>query len=303
MVFKKLLLVLALASVLLLTACQEQQVDTTAGAFYGGSNGIVVSFEPLSILEEGVYTIFDTEDFPIEVAVRNLGEHTVEPGDVVLRLLGPAQQDFSNIPDWEKPNSEEIEKVSDFNPSGGEEIVSFTPTAYAQYTSDVIGYTDITWNLNYKYDYHTTLIVNDVCFKGDLTDERVCEVQEYKTYSVSGAPITVTSVEEDTGGKGIVLLKINVNNAGTGESTIQGEEFDNRFSQIAYTIDEPAKWECKSGGRENEARLIDGRAEIICKLKDPLDEDDIYSDSVTLTVSYTYQDLVTERLRIKESAE
>jgi len=302
MVFKKLLLVLVLTSLILLTACQGQQVDTTSGAFIGGTDGIVLSFEPFSIMEDSVYTIFDTEDFPIELVVKNMGEHTVEAGDAVLTLLGPAQEDFTNIPDWEIPNSEEIEKISEFNPTGGEEIISFTPNAYAQYAGEVLGYNDVTWNINYKYDYNTILIVNDVCFKGDLTDDRVCEVQEFKSISVSGAPITVTSVEEDTGGKGIVLLKIQVSNAGTGESTLQGEEFDNRFSQIGYAIESPEKWECKSGGQENEARLIDGAAEIICRLNEPLGEDDIYSDSVTLTFSYTYQDLISEKLRIKESA-
>jgi len=127
-------------------------------------------------------------------------------------------------------------------------------------------------------------------------------VQEYKSHSVSGAPITVTSVEEDTAGKGIILLKIKVSNANTGEATIIGEEFDNRFSQISYTIkDHPEDWECSSGGRENEARLIDGLADIHCQLKEPLSEDDIYFDTVTLIISYTYQDLIVEKLRIKES--
>ena len=304
MISKKIILVLALVSVLLLTACQSNtEVDTSSAAFMGGTNGISVSFEQFSIMEEGVYTIFDTEDFPIEVAVKNLGEETVDKGEVRLTLLGPAQEDFSNIPDWDKSNDEEVEKISEFNPAGGEEIISFTPSSYAEYKNDVIGYTDVNWNLNFDYDYLTYLIINDVCYKGDITDDRVCEVQEFKTYSVSGAPITVTSVEEDTGGKGIIILKINIQNAGTGEATMVGEEFDNRFSQVAYTIEDAGDWECKSGGREDQARLIDGVAEVICQLNDPLSEDDLYSKSLMLTIDYTYQDLIVEKLRIKESAE
>lgn len=297
-------MVLTLVSVLLLTACQNNAtVDTTSAAFIGGTDGVSVSFEPFSIMEEGVYTIYDTEDFPIEVTVKNLGEETVNNGEARLTLLGPAHEDFSNIPDWDKSNSEEIEKISEFNPTGGEEVISFTPSSYATYDEDVIGYTDVNWNLNFEYDYSTYVIINDVCFKGDITDDRVCEVQEFKTYSVSGAPITVTSVEEDTGGKGIIILKINVQNAGTGEATIVGEEFDNRFSQISYTIEDAGDWECKSGGREDQARLIDGVAEIICQLNEPLSEDDLYSKSLMLTIDYTYQDLIVEQLRIKESAE
>ena len=235
--------------------------------------------------------------------IKNKGEHDIETGDVTLTLLGPAQEDFSNIPSWEKSNVDSVEKRSEFNPEGGEELISFTPSSYAIYGADVIGYTDITWNLNYAYNYATQVIINNVCFKGDITDDRVCEVKETKSISTSGAPIIVTSVEEDTGGKGIVLLKINIKNSGTGESTIVGEEFDDRFSQVSYEIDDSSKWECKSGGRENQARLIDGEAQIICRLSEALSEDDIYSQSVKLTINYKYQDLIQEVLRIKQGAE
>jgi len=300
---KIIILSLLVISLLLLAACSSEEVQTTGGAFLGGTQGVVASFEPLSILEEGVYSIFDTEDFPLEIIITNKGEETILPGGVTLRLLGPAQTDFQNIPNWQLSNTEDIEKISEFNPQGDEEVISFTPNSYAAYTNEVVGYTDITWNLDYQYDYKTHLIIENVCFKGDPTDEKVCTIQESKVFSVSGAPIQVSAVAEDTGGKGIVLLKIDVTNAGTGESTITGQEFDNRFDQISYTTDEPEKWECKSGGRENEARLIEGKAQIICRLRAPLAEDEIYQRTVKLTFDYVYKELIQEKLRVKESAE
>tara|TARA_Y100000310_G_scaffold336686_1_gene421901 strand:+ start:17 stop:937 length:921 start_codon:yes stop_codon:yes gene_type:complete len=294
--------IILIASLLLLTSCGEEKKQVTAGAFLGGTSGAAVSFEPISVLEEGIYTIFDTEDFPLEFILKNKGEENILPGTATLRLLGPAQGDFSNIPSWELLNKNEIEKISEFNPTGGEEIISFTPNNYATYNNEVIGYMDINWNLEYWYDYKTHLIINDVCFKGDPTDKKVCEIKGTKIHSVSGAPISVSSVEEDTGGKGIVLLKININNVGTGDSTIIGQEFDDRFDQISYTTDEPDKWECKSGGREGQARLIDGKAQIICRLKNPLGEEEIYQRTVRLTFDYIYKELIQEKLRIKESA-
>ena len=299
---KIIILPLLVISLLLLVACSSEDAQTTGGAFLGGTQGIVASFEPLSVLEEGVYSIFDTEDFPLEVIITNKGEENVVPGGVNLRLLGPAPTDFQNIPNWQLSNTKDIEKISEFNPNGGEEIISFTPNSYATYTREVIGYTDITWNLDYQYDYKTYLIIENVCFKGDPTDEKVCVIQEPKTYSVSGAPIQVSAVAEDTGGKGIVLLKIDVTNAGTGKSTLAGQEFDNRFDQISYTTDEPDKWICTSGGRENEARLINSQAQIICRLRNPLAEDEIYQRTVKLTFDYVYKELIQERLRVKESA-
>ncbi|MAG60613.1 hypothetical protein CL619_02385 [archaeon] len=306
MVKRLAIIISILALSVFLAACSgnSSELDTTSpGAFIGGMSGIEVSFEPMSIMEDGYYTIYDTEDFPLEFIVTNEGEHTVAAGEVRLELLGPAQEDFSNIPSWEKSNSETIEEISEFNPSGDEEVISFTPNDYATYNAVIVGYQDLTWYVDYEFDYKTYLIVNDVCFKGDSSDERVCTVSEGRTYSVSGAPITVTSVEQDSGGKGIMLLKIGISNVDTGESTIVGEEFDDRFSQVSYTLEDSLSWECKSGGREGEARMVDGTAEIICQLADALDEDALYTKSIALTLDYTYRDIVSETLRVKESAE
>ena len=303
MKLKNILFTCILASVLLLSACSSNEAIASEGAFIGGTDGVTVTFEPFSVLEDGFYTIFDTEDFPIDVLIRNKGEHEIAAGEVTLKLLGPAQNDFANIPSWTLDNVEEIEKISEFNPEGDEELISFTPNDYATFLGTVTTFHDIPFLIDYEYDYQTFLIVNDVCFKEDAADDRLCEVKETKSHAVSAAPITETKVEEDTAGKGVVVLKIDVSNANTGKSTIIGEDFDNRFSQVAYEIDNPADWECKSGGRENEARLVDGKAQIICKLVEPLTEDELYVNSVRLTLSYTYNDIVQETLRVLESVE
>ncbi len=293
--------ILLLLSLFLLVSCAKEETAAGGGAFIGGSEGIVASFEPLSIEEDGIYTVFDTEDFSLDIVLKNKGEEDVPAGKARLKLLGPSKTSFTNIPSWELANRQLIEKISEFNPEGGEEIISFTPTNRAMYTGEVTGYQDLVWNLEFDYDYKTYLIIDNVCFKGDITDERVCELKEPKTFSISGAPITVNSVVEDSAGRGLIMLKIIISDVGEGDSTIVGQEFDHRFDQVAYTIDEPDKWECKSGGRTNEARLIEGTAQIICRLKAPLIEDDLYTKPVRLTLAYTYRDLIQEKLRIKES--
>lgn len=300
-ILPKLILPILLLGLFLLVSCAEKKAVDTGGAFIGGSEGIVASFEPLSIEEDEVYTIFDTEDFPLDIVLKNKGEEDVLPGRARLRLLGPPRESFTNIARWELANARKIEKISEFNPEGGEEIISFTPTNRATYTGDVTGFLDVVWNLEYDYDYKTHLIIDNVCFKGDITDARVCEVKEPKTFSISGAPITVNSVVEDSAGRGLIMLKIIISDVGEGDSTIVGQEFDNRFDQVRYSIDEPGKWECKSGGRENEARLLEGTAQIICRLKTALLEDELYTKSVRLTLDYTYKDLIQEKLRVKES--
>lgn len=297
-------LLLILTFALLLTGCDEgEEKPEKGGAFVGGKEGIVASFEPLSAKDPdtGIYTIFDTEDFSLDITLKNKGEEDVPPEGATLRLLGPPSQNFENVPNWILNNQQTIEKVSEFNPPGGEEIVTFSPEANAKYTGKVTGFTDINWNLEYWYKYKTHLIIDDVCFKGNLNDPKVCIVKEAKVFSVSGAPITITKVEEDVAGKGLILLRIEVENKGVGDATIVGQDFDYRFSQVAYNIETPEKWECKSGGRQNEARLVEGKAQIICRSLGELGEDELYTTSVRLTLDYLYKDIIKEKLRIKES--
>ncbi len=305
---KSIIITVLIASMLLIVGCgsddEPAKTSTPGSAFIGGTVGITAEFEPLSVEEEGVFTIFDTEDFPLEVLLRNKGEEDVGPNNISLRLLGPAQDDFEHITSWTINNSDDVEKVSEFNPEGGEEIVTFTPDQNAMFIGDVTGFVDINWNVEYAYNYKTHVIINDVCFKGDPTEDKICETDETKSFSVSAAPIQVGLVEQDTAGRGVMVLRVTVNNAGSGNSAIPGEEFDHRFAKIAYQVDDPETWECKSGGREGEARMsAESKATIVCRLKEALAEEDLYTKNVKLTLDYTYKELVQEKLRIKESVE
>ena len=135
----------------------------------------------------------------------------------------------------------------------------------------------------------------------DLKEERVCEVKEAKTFFVSGAPVTVKSVEEDTAGKGIIALKIKVGNVGIGDITKQGEKFGT-YDTLAYEIDDPS-WECKSSGKVNEAKLTDGETNIVCKLKEALAEDVLATKQLGLTFRYTYRNLIQQPITIQQSIE
>ncbi len=298
-----LMMISLLAAALLLSGCGGGQTQAPqGGVFIGGTQGVVASFEPIGVKENEIYTIYDTEAFPLEILLKNKGEEPIQAGKAELRLIGPPQSDFRNIPSWTVTNAAVIDKLSEFNPEGGEEIVKFTPNQLALYQGKVVGSLPITWNLEYTYDYKTRLIVNDVCFKGDVKDEeKVCNVKEAKTFSLSGAPIAVTTVQEDTAGKGIIMLQVTIKNIGGGDATVPGEEFDTRFSQVSYQIDEPNLWECKSGGRENMARFVGDTAQVNCKLKSPLAETDIYTKTVSLDINYQYKELIQEKMLIKES--
>jgi len=295
-------LIIFLVPLLFLVSCTTQDTNQNLGkVFQGGTQGLLASFEPIGPTEDTIYTVYDTESFPLEVKLQNKGEEKVLAGKATVTLIGPSPTDFENIPAWTINNKNEIDKITEFNPLGGEEVVSFTPTNDAKYKAKVTGYQDLNWNVEYAYNYKTHVIINDVCFKGDITDTKVCNIKEVKSFAVSGAPITVTSVEEDSAGQGLIQLKITLRNAGGGDATLPGTEFE-RYDQIAFVIDEPTKWECKSGGKENQGRMLeDNTAVIFCKLKQPLQKKDLYTKTLSFTVEYVYKQLIQEKLRVKES--
>ncbi len=297
MKYKKILIFSLFVALLVLTSCQQSTGPSSSGAYIGGTQGVMADFEAFGVEEDGLYNIFDTESFPIEVTLKNKGEYEIQPGEIVVKLLGPAEEEFSGLASRQLANVEILDKISELVPTGGEETVTFATDA--QYQSEVTGLVDRQWFANVEYHYQTYALVPEVCLKEDLTDARVCEVKETKDFSVSGAPITITAVEESTAGKGIMALKFMVSNVGGGESAKVGQEFAVN-DRLAYSLDDPA-WECKSAGKVNEARLIDGQAEIVCKLKEALAENTLSTKQVKLTLDYTYRDLIQETVRIKES--
>ena len=295
---KKIIIPVLIVALLMLTACQQQQKAVTKGAFVGGTDGIVAKFEPFGVEENGVYSIFDQETFPLELTLHNKGEYKIQPGEVSVKLLGPSQEEFSGIKSWELKNKQPLDAISDLVPNGGEETLSFA--SEAKYAKESIGLTEREWFANIEYHYQTYLLIPEACLKEDLIDTRVCNVKETKNFFVSGAPITVKTVEEDTAGKGIVALKISVSNAGSSTAKVAkpGEDFGVR-NLLAFSLDDPA-WECKSAGKLNEARLDDGKAEIVCKLKEPLAKGQVSTKQLKLTLDYKYRELISEKLRVKQ---
>jgi len=291
-------LVLAI-SALLVVSCGEQAAQTSGGgAFFGGTQGIIGEFEDFGVLEGGISTVFDTEGFPIQITLKNKGEYKIQSGDVSVKLMGPAKEEFSGISSWELKNKGQIETVSDLLPEGGEEMVDFATDA--KYAKPVSGLLERDWFASVEYKYQTYLVMPSICLKEDLADTRVCNVKESKAFEVSGAPIIVTSVEEETAGQGIMALKIGIQNVAGGQVAKLGEGFSANQDKLTYTIDD-AGWECRSGGRVGEAKLIDGKADLLCKTKNPLAKGILATKQLRMTFDYQYRLLAQAKMGIKQS--
>jgi hypothetical protein len=283
----------------------EQPTTTTSDAspYIGGSKGVVAEFLDMGIYsdESKINEIFEEETFPIEIVLKNKGEHDVSAGDVSVKIKGINLADFSGIVSGGSlQNSDIIEKISDVNSLGGEETLDFTPGSDdAEYLVSLVGSSyDVNVYADIVYNYNTYASVPKVCFKEDLTETSVCEVDEIKSVFSSGAPIQVKSAEEKRAGTGKIAVEFKVENLGEGEVAVPGEDFG-RYDQLAFVSSDPNEWECRSGGSINKARLdSDGKATIICKLKDPMAEDTLYTKQLDLTLSYQYKTLIQESIRV-----
>lgn len=289
---RKIIALMALA--IFLVGCEAEQ-QPIQPSFIGGTQGLVLTFEDFGVLEEGIPSVYSTENFPVIVNVKNKGEHDLEAGDLSIRIKGISLQDFQGIIEEQK-NSQRVEGISEFNRNGGEIDINFAPSK-ARYSLPVVGaYQPFEIYADATYNYKTKLVIPQVCFKEDLRDTSVCNVKEAKQFFVSGAPITVTSVEEDTAGQGIIALKITVTNPGGGKATILGGEFDSRYNKFSFTT--PEGFECTSAGSRTEARFVEESTEIRCKLIQPLEKGASYVKPVSIELNYKYQQTILKPIRI-----
>jgi len=302
------LIIFSIILLFITAGCKEEKKDNSfVSPFIGGNKGLIAEFEEMGFFNEksGMEEIFEGEAFPIEVVLKNKGEHTNTAGMATVTLLGININDFTGIvSNGVLQNIAEIEKISEFNKEGGEIILDFTSgNEDAKYKIPLVGLSyDISVFANVVYEYKTYAAVPKVCFKGNLNDPSVCEVEEIKDVFSSGAPIQVQSAEEKRAGTGRVSVEFKIENVGTGKVTKPGANFDPRYDQLSYTVSDANNWDCRSSGRSNEARLDEnGKATIICKWDGtPLTNNDLYTKQLDLTLFYKYKELVHKQLRIKK---
>ena len=289
--------------------CDNQEtnlVDTPTSPYIGGNKGLVAEIVQMGVFNDASNTeeIFEGETFPIEITLKNKGESDVATGNATVTLLGINLRDFDNVPNQELSNTQLIEKVEkDVNEQGGEVTIDFTSgTQDARYKVPLSGSSyDVSVFARLSYKYQTKAAVPKVCFKENLRDTSVCDVEGTKDVFSSGAPIKVTNAEEKTAGTGKVAVEFTIENVDGGDVTLPNQPFDSRFDQLAFSVSDANEWECKSGGRDGVARLdTNGKAVILCRLKNALPANALYTKELDLTLSYAYSNLVHKQIRVKK---
>ncbi len=270
--------------------------------YYGGNDGLVATIEDIgSISDTGDHNeVWEDQEFALRVELNNRGEYTIPAHEVELKLEGISKDDFQGFT-FIQDNDEELEKVSEFLEDGDIEVVDFGKSSYSNLQG--IYYDANIW-VKYTYPYETYIVIPEVCYKGNIRDKEVCDVDAPKKSYASGGPIQINRVTESYIGRQRIKLTIPIRNAGGGRAKARkSDEFRNEWDEVYFEVND-IDWECESRGDPQIARITKskGEVDIICTNSN-LAEDDLFTRAISLTLKYYYQDRVSETVRIRESPE
>ncbi len=303
---KKYALIFLISIILVIAGCSQntgnKSGESLGSPFIGGNKGIVAEFTQIGSLNENTNTeeVFTTDDFPIEIDVKNIGETAIEPGKVKVIMTGVALTDFEPAIPQQKLNALKLDGISEFNNEGSSEQVSL---GRFKYKTPVHGNSiDLTFTAKIEYLYSTRATVPKVCFKGNPMDTSVCKLDEVKQVFSSAAPIQVKSATEKQAGSGKIAVEFEIVNVDGGDVTTFDKDFDFRYDQFSFTATPAEKWVCTSpSGSTGIVRFNPaGNAKITCTLKEALKKDEIYQQELGLTLDYKYKILQQKQLRVKK---
>jgi hypothetical protein len=293
----------------LFAGCNTQRMQPGVSTpFYGGSEGLIGQFEEIGSLvsQSGLPEVWEDQGIPIQVRIYNRGEYTVPANSVEFRIKGiKIPEDFQGV-EAIKQNLNEIEKVSEFMTEGGDELVDFGEAYYVKGVKGAMY--DANIFVEYVYPYEQTVVVPQVCFKGDPYDETICDIDGGKQAFISGGPLQIGAVIERPAGKGRISLEIPIRNVGGGKAstgTSVLDEFSPLYDEVLMEI--PDGWECTAKGGGDVVRITrNGETVIRCKYGfygAPIPESSVYTQQFDLRMTYKYWDFVSQTVRIRENPE
>jgi hypothetical protein len=208
---KKYLLIIFLLLALIISGCQPSQTTTT-GPFKGGIDGLSINFVNLAPISQ----FSQNDSVKVKVLLKNKGETQVTTGNAKSRMFGVNLDVFSLTPEY-RSNLGPLIEIGP-NQDGGEQEIEL---GTIKYKGQIINSQDFTLRSRLCYVYQTKSAAN-VCIKSALSQEAgesTCDINGEKVTkgSVSGAPIQITSIKEQTRGSDQIRFDVTIENKGKGE--------------------------------------------------------------------------------------
>lgn len=302
---KKVVLVLAL--LLFVFACQQQPTQPGSGQFYEkfrtGSEGLVISFVP----DQPPTKIFDTDEVFFIINVENRGAKEVGyPGDRVY-LSGFDPRILTGVP-FTGAQIEKIEGKTSTSLVGGRGVAEFRATPSKLPTESYE--TPIVATACYSYE---TIAESNICLDSDprsYAQRKVCTPQGV-SLGTQGAPVSVSSVDISAV-KGSATLKFKVRNAGIGDVFRFGGEYLTKCSPYVgldrfNDLDRVQVFDVKVGGvsitpscqlTDGVARLINNEATFTCKVDTRSFPTTGAVTTLSVDLRYGYRNQISRKLEV-----
>ncbi|MBU2633780.1 MAG: hypothetical protein KJ674_00890 [Nanoarchaeota archaeon] len=297
-------ILIAILVLFFISGC-SQEPTSISSTFIGGTEGISVTFKdiaPPSEFNQG-------EDVAVKVILKNDGEYDVVTGNANAKIYGINVADFGLSGDY-KSNVGLLRGMGEFLEEGGEQEINFGNLNYNQ---EVTNSRDFTIRSKVCYPYQTRAEIG-VCIKSSTSEEAgetICSLSGEKVIagSVSGAPIQITSLTQETRGSNQVRFDIMIENQGGGNvysEDVTCDELDddmirlNNNDKLTLEVLSPLDVLCSFRSGEDssvgEIELDNNIEKVSCWM----DVEDVYDDILKIRLKYMYTDTTSKDITIFE---
>lgn len=286
---------LIIASLLITGCISGGRSEVPDANYHSGTEGIYMDF----ISNTPPYKIYHGDPLDIMVEVTNRGATNVINGKLYISGYDPKYFQISPT-----ETSFTIEGKSIYNPDGRlNQILTFTDSRV-----DIPGGADSieqTIKLTSCYKYSTEAYAS-VCIDPNprSVSEKVCTPGTISLGGGQGAPISVTSIEQEVG-RDRATFKINFANVGGGTVFDTHKGLTNCHTSLEYmdidVVDVRAKLSDKTltcePNRGMGVRIVNNQGFVYCYYAGNLG-DDSYSTQITVEIDYAYRDSITKSVEI-----
>ena len=303
---RKYFIFIFLSLLLILSGCKQTDTEKK-GTFLGGIEGVSINF--VNLAPPSQFSQNDSVKF--KVLLKNKGEAKVATGNAKARIFGVELSNFGLTPQY-RGTLGPLEAQGEFTAEGGEQEIDF---GNIKYKLPIINSEDFTLRARLCYPYQTKASV-DVCVKSSISQEsgeQICDTtgEKITSGSVSGAPVQITSITEQTRGADQIRFDITIQNKGKGEVypvTSRCEDLDDEIKRVEQKnkvnvkVNSPIGVVCSFRSGEPSAEgiiTLDATGKDVLSCWKNVEETIV--DKLSLTLSYVYRDQATKQVTIFQS--
>ncbi len=291
---KRLIATIVIILVIFVSGCGSNTTQSTTD-YHIGTQGIVMNFMQNSPPAE----VFDGDNVPFIVEVRNLGAFTTSPS---FWLSGHDEDHIIHIK-WKGKTINNLEARDENNPVGGYDVLEEQSVSIT--LPDNVDSYDTNMKLTTCYHYITHASAQ-VCVDPDPTQNQddACTASDISLGSGQGGPVAITSIGVDSS-REKVRFTINIANEGDG-TIIEGVDkiisscTNLKASNIDIVSVSPQKLsghilDCKP----NPVRLVSGRGVIYCEASMSGFPKTAFTTILMLDLNYGYKSSISRTISVK----